>query len=108
MVGQRWPGNARLCSTSTDCRQFYHTISQNACDIILADPHFWGFDGAVRMGQLLDAWGLTRGVCSNNHFDITLAAFAQVGAAAVGEPAPLDTHFRHQVMGPGLKMHRSL
>lgn len=78
---------------ATDWRQFYHTVSLNACDIILADPHFWGFDGAVRMSQLLDSWGLSWGVHSNNHFDITLAAFAQVGAAAVGEPAPLDTHW---------------
>ena len=78
---------------ATDWRQFYHTISLNACDIILADPHFWGFDGAIRMSQLLHSWGLTWGVHSNNHFDITLAAFAQVGAAAVGDPAPLDTHW---------------
>ena len=78
---------------ATDWRQFYHTVSLNACDIILADPHFWGFDGAIRMSQLLDSWGLSWGVHSNNHFDITLAAFAQVGAAAVGEPAPLDTHW---------------
>lgn len=78
---------------ATDWRQFYHTVSLNACDIILADPHFWGFDGAIRMSQLLHSWGLTWGVHSNNHFDITLAAFAQVGAAAVGEPAPLDTHW---------------
>ncbi|MBQ7859173.1 MAG: glucarate dehydratase [Faecalibacterium sp.] len=78
---------------ATDWRQFYHTVSLNACDIILADPHFWGFDGTIRMSQLLDKWGLTWGVHSNNHFDITLAAFAQVGAAAVGEPAPLDTHW---------------
>ena len=78
---------------ATDWRQFYHTVSLNACDIILADPHFWGFDGTVRMSQLLDSWGLTWGIHSNNHFDITLAAFAQVGAAAVGEPAPLDTHW---------------
>lgn len=78
---------------ATDWRQFYHTVSLNACDIILADPHFWGFDGAVRMSQLLDSWGLTWGIHSNNHFDVTLAAFAQVGAAAVGEPAPLDTHW---------------
>ena len=78
---------------ATDWRQFYHTVSLNACDIILADPHFWGFDGAVRMSQLLDSWGLTWGIHSNNHFDITLAAFAQVGAAAVGNPAPLDTHW---------------
>lgn len=78
---------------ATDWRQFYHTVGQSACDIILADPHFWGFDGAVRMSQLLAPWGLTWGIHSNNHFDITLAAFAQVGAAAVGEPAPLDTHW---------------
>ena len=58
-----------------------------------ADPHFWGFDGAVRMSQLLDAWGLTWGIHSNNHFDVTLAAFAHVGAAAVGDPAPIDTHW---------------
>ena len=78
---------------ATDWRQFYHTASPNACDIILADPHFWGFDGAVRMSQLLDAWGLTWGIHSNNHFDVTLAAFAHVGAAAVGDPAPIDTHW---------------
>ena len=78
---------------ATDWRQFYHTASLNACDIILADPHVWGFDGAVRMSQLLDTWGLTFGIHSNNHFDITLAAFAQVGAAAVGRVAPLDTHW---------------
>lgn len=78
---------------ATDWRQFYHTVSQNACDIILADPHFWGFDGTIRMSQLLDSWNLTWGVHSNNHFDVTLAAFAQVGAAAVGEPTPLDTHW---------------
>ena len=78
---------------AVDWRQFYHTISLNACDIILADPHFWGFDGAIRMSQLLTSWGLTWGIHSNNHFDITLAAFAQTGAAAVGEPAPLDTHW---------------
>ena len=78
---------------ATDWRQFYHTASLNACDIILADPHFWGFDGAVRLSQLLDAWGLTWGIHSHNHLDVTLAAFAHVGAAAVGDPAPIDTHW---------------
>ena len=78
---------------NTDWRQMYHSIMERSVDIPLADPHFWGFDGAIRMSQLLDSWGLTWGVHSNNHFDITLAAFAQVGAAAVGEPAPLDTHW---------------
>lgn len=78
---------------ATDWRQFYHTVSLHACDIILADPHFWGFEGSIRMSQLLESWGLTWGIHSNNHFDITLAAFAQVGCAAVGTPAPLDTHW---------------
>jgi len=78
---------------ATDWRQFYHTACLGACDIILADPHFWGFEGSVRMAQLLESWGLTWGVHSNNHFDVTLAAFAQVGCAAPGAPAPLDTHW---------------
>lgn len=78
---------------ATDWRQFYHSAALKAVDIVLADPHFWGFQGTIRMSQLLDDWGLTWGSHSNNHFDITLAAFAQVGAAAVGHPTPLDTHW---------------
>lgn len=78
---------------ATDWRQFYHALETKAVDIVLADPHFWGFDGTIRMAQLLNEWGLTWGSHSNNHFDITLAAFAQVGAAAPGDPAPMDTHW---------------
>ena len=78
---------------ATDWRQFYHALSHRSVDIVLADPHFWGFEGTIRMSQLLNSWGLTWGSHSNNHFDITLAAFAQVGAAAAGDPAPMDTHW---------------
>ncbi|MDO4194222.1 MAG: enolase C-terminal domain-like protein [Erysipelotrichaceae bacterium] len=78
---------------ATDWRQFYHALSHRSVDIVLADPHFWGFEGTIRMSQLLHSWGLTWGSHSNNHFDITLAAFAQVGAAAAGDPAPMDTHW---------------
>ncbi len=78
---------------ATDWRQFYHSVALKAVDIVLADPHFWGFDGTIRMSQVLNDWGLTWGSHSNNHFDITLTAFAQVGAAAVGNPTPLDTHW---------------
>ncbi len=78
---------------ATDWRQFYHALALKSVDIVLADPHFWGFEGTVRMSQLLNSWGLTWGSHSNNHFDITLAAFAQVGAAAAGTPAPMDTHW---------------
>jgi len=78
---------------ATDWRQFYHAAALKAVDIVLADPHFWGFGGSVRMAQILNDWGLTWGSHSNNHFDITLTAFAHVAAAAPGHPTALDTHW---------------
>ncbi|MDR3258788.1 MAG: glucarate dehydratase [Fusobacteriaceae bacterium] len=78
---------------ATDWRQFYHATTLKSVDIVLADPHFWGFDGSVRMSQILNDWGLTWGSHSNNHFDITLTAFAHVAAAAPGTPTALDTHW---------------
>lgn len=78
---------------ATDWRQFYHAAGMHAVDIVLADPHFWGFEGSVRMAQLLNDWGLTWGSHSNNHFDITLTAFAHVAAAAPGKLTALDTHW---------------
>ena len=78
---------------ATDWRQFYHAAALKCVDIVLADPHFWGFEGSVRMAQLLNDWGLTWGSHSNNHFDITLTAFAHVAAAAPGHPTALDTHW---------------
>ncbi|QAT48754.1 glucarate dehydratase [Caproiciproducens sp. NJN-50] len=78
---------------ATDWRQFYHAATLKSVDIVLADPHFWGFGGSVRMAQILQEWGLTWGIHSNNHFDITLAAYAHVAAAVPGKPAPIDTHW---------------
>ena len=78
---------------ATDWRQFYHAAALKSVDIVLADPHFWGFDGSVRMAQILNDWGLTWGSHSNNHFDITLTAFAHVAAAVPGNPTALDTHW---------------
>ncbi len=78
---------------ATDWKQFYHSAALKAVDIVLADPHFWGFEGSVRMAQILNDWGLTWGSHSNNHFDITLTAFAHTAAAAPGSPTALDTHW---------------
>lgn len=78
---------------ATDWRQFYHATALKSVDIVLADPHFWGFGGSVRMAQILNDWGLTWGSHSNNHFDITLTAFAHVAAAVPGDPTALDTHW---------------
>ncbi len=78
---------------ATDWRQMGHTIMLQSVDIPLADPHFWTMQGSVRVAQMCHEWGLTWGSHSNNHFDISLAMFTQVGAAAPGDITALDTHW---------------
>jgi glucarate dehydratase len=78
---------------ATDWRQLGHALQLGSVDIPLADPHFWTMQGAVRVAQLCDVWGRTWGSHSNNHFDISLAMFTQVGAAAPGAITALDTHW---------------
>lgn len=78
---------------ATNWREMGHAVMLNAVDIPLADPHFWTLSGAVRVAQLCDDWGLTWGCHSNNHFDISLAMFTHVVAAAPGNPTAIDTHW---------------
>ena len=78
---------------ATDWREMGHTIRSGAVDIPLADPHFWTMAGSVRVAQLCDAWGLTWGSHSNNHFDVSLAMFTHVAAAAPGDITAIDTHW---------------
>lgn len=78
---------------ATDWQEMAHAVRTNAVDIPLADPHFWTMSGSVRVAQLCNEFGLTWGSHSNNHFDVSLAMFTQVGAAAPGEITALDTHW---------------
>ena len=78
---------------ATNWREMQHAVMLQSVDIPLADPHFWTMHGAVRVAQLCDDWGLTWGCHSNNHFDISLAMFTHVGAAAPGKPTAIDTHW---------------
>ena len=78
---------------ATDWRQMGHAIQLHAVDIPLADPHFWTMAGSVRVAQMCRDWGLTWGSHSNNHFDISLAMFTHVAAAAPGEITAIDTHW---------------
>jgi glucarate dehydratase len=78
---------------ATDWRQMGHAIQLHSVDIPLADPHFWTMQGSVRVAQMCNDWGLTWGSHSNNHFDVSLAMFTQVGAAAPGKITALDTHW---------------
>jgi glucarate dehydratase len=78
---------------ATDWRQMAHSIQLQSVDIPLADPHFWTMQGSVRVAQLCQMFGLTWGSHSNNHFDISLAMFTHVGAAAPGKVTAIDTHW---------------
>jgi glucarate dehydratase len=78
---------------ATDWRELAHALRSDAIDIPLADLHFWTLSGAVRVAQLGAAFGLTWGSHSNNHFDVSLAMLAHVGAAAPGPITALDTHW---------------
>jgi glucarate dehydratase len=78
---------------ATDWRQLRHAVQLNAVDIPLADPHFWTMQGSVRVAQMCREWGLTWGSHSNNHFDISLAMFTHVAAAAPGKITAIDTHW---------------
>jgi glucarate dehydratase len=78
---------------ATDWRQMGHAIQLQSVDIPLADPHFWTLAGSVRVAQMCRDWGLTWGSHSNNHFDISLAMFTHVAAAAPGGITAIDTHW---------------
>ncbi|NNJ15915.1 glucarate dehydratase [Pseudomonas putida CSV86] len=78
---------------ATDWRQMGHAIQLQSVDIPLADPHFWTMQGSVRVAQMCNDWGLTWGSHSNNHFDISLAMFTHVAAAAPGNVTAIDTHW---------------
>jgi glucarate dehydratase len=47
----------------------------------------------VRVAQQCQHWGLTWGSHSNNHFDVSLAMFTHVAAAAPGRVTAIDTHW---------------
>jgi glucarate dehydratase len=78
---------------ATDWRQLAHALALQAVDIPLADPHFWTPSGSVRVAQTCRDWGLTWGSHSNNHFDVSLAMFTHVAAAAPGRITAIDTHW---------------
>jgi len=78
---------------ATDWRQLRFAAELHAVDIPLADPHFWTMQGSVRVAQFCREWSLTWGSHSNNHFDVSLAMFTHVAAAAPGNVTAIDTHW---------------
>ena len=84
---------------ATDWRQLNHSLKLDSVDIPLADPHFWTMQGSVRVAQMCNEFGLTWGSHSNNHFDISLAMFTHVAAAAPGKVTAIDTRSEERRVG---------
>jgi len=78
---------------ATDFRQMVHAMDLGSVDIPLADPHFWTMAGSVRVAQMCADRDLRWGSHSNNHFDVSLAMFTHVAAAAPGNVTAIDTHW---------------
>jgi glucarate dehydratase len=78
---------------ATDWRELRHAVQLEAIDIPLADPHFWTMQGSVDVAGFCRERGLTWGSHSNNHFDISLAMYMHVAAAAPGKVTAIDTHW---------------
>lgn len=78
---------------ATDWRELQHALTLKAVDIPLADPHFWTMQGAVKVAATCRDAGLAWGSHSNNHFDVSLAMFTHVAAAAPGRVTAIDTHW---------------
>jgi glucarate dehydratase len=78
---------------ATNWRELGHAARLEAIDILLADPHFWTMSGSVQASQFCRDHGMTWGSHSNNHFDVSLAMFTHVAAAAAGKLTAIDTHW---------------
>lgn len=78
---------------ATDWEQLEEALKLKAVDIPLADPHFWTMQGSVQVAQVCKENDLMWGSHSNNHFDISLAMFTHVAAAAPGRTSAIDTHW---------------
>jgi glucarate dehydratase len=78
---------------ATDWRELRHAVQLEAIDIPLADPHFWTMQGSVQVAEFCREQGLTWGSHSNNHFDISLAMYTHVAAAAPCKVTAIDTHW---------------
>ena len=78
---------------ATDWRQMVHAIQLHAVDIPLADPHSGRCRAPSGWRRCATNGDLTWGSHSNNHFDISLAMFTHVAAAAPGNITAIDTHW---------------
>ena len=64
-----------------------------AAHVPLPDQPSWPLQGSGRVAQMCADWNLTWASHSNNPFDVPLAMFVHVAAAAPGAITAIDTHW---------------
>lgn len=69
------------------------SIREDACQIILADHHYWGgLQRSRELARLCATFSLGLGMHSNSHLGISLAAMVHFAAAVPSMPYAYDTH----------------
>jgi glucarate dehydratase len=72
-------------------------IRQDAVQIVLCDPHYWGGLRAVQyLARLCETFGLGLSMHSNSHLGVSLMAMAHVAAATPHLSYACDTHYPWQ------------
>ena len=73
------------------------TIADDAVQIVLSDPHYWGgLRAIVALGKICDTFGLGLSMHSNSHLGVSLMAMAHVAAATPRLTYACDTHYPWQ------------
>jgi glucarate dehydratase len=78
---------------ATDWRQMAHSLALQSSTSRWPTRTSGPCRARCASPRLCHDWGLTWGSHSNNHFDISLAMFTHVGAAAPGKVTAIDTHW---------------
>jgi glucarate dehydratase len=89
---------AMASNVSVTC--FPHVVeakNQDAVQVVLSDPHYWGgIRAQQRLSHLCDTLGLGLSMHSNNHLGVSLMQMAHAAAAAPGMTHACDTHYPWQ------------
>ena len=73
------------------------SVKQDAVQVVLCDPHYWGGLRQVQhLGKLCRTFGLGLSMHSNSHLGVSLMAMAHVAAATPHLSYACDTHYPWQ------------
>jgi len=73
------------------------SVKQDAVQIVLCDPHYWGGLRQVQhLGKICRTFGLGLSMHSNTHLGVSLMAMAHVAAATPHLTYACDTHYPWQ------------